>query len=361
MLIYVDKKKERRQKIKKILLISGIILFLLINILHFNTALNQTSSSLQNIPLEKSAPIWDKAGVAAIFTAKNSKIAQIIIIPPARTRENFIITAQALSNIAPTANSVYLAPDLHNRPELLDLIRTFAPQSTPDEQTGAQLVIATNLNIVLPQIQQSKLFPKTINYTETAAIADSPVIVALLNRYYPLPQTPQTRLEKEKAAIKKITDKHHDTLKQYIKSALNQPHATPGLPEQDILLRNTPLCLTANNHHACTLQTNTSLQKNIKTALKQLTSPPIHISLLTSAEPITITSTLQKDEGLLFKFEQREALLLPAEITNLSRQNPSSATTANLFRYLMLQAGINPDYTNPNMQFYKFKTVEIEL
>ena len=130
----------------------------------------------------------------------------------------------------------------------------------------------------------------------------------------------------------------------------------------DILLQNAPLCIKTAESQACALNTEFSLLQNIKDVLHKLpaNSVPQSLILLTSAEPVSTSIPLKKDEGLLFKFEQRQELLLPHELFN-SANSSGIGNYQKLFAALKQKAGVNPDYSNNKMEFYKFKTMEIKL
>ena len=76
--------------------------------------------------------------------------------------------------------------------------------------------------------------------------------------------------------------------------------------------------------------------------------------LLTSDNKISPSPNtfLKDDEGLHFKYQNSETILLPEEIKNLENKD-------KIYYALKEKAGYNPLFNSPQMIFYKFKIKEI--
>ena len=323
----------------------------------------------------------------------------VILIPSVANRQNFITTAQAFSQIAPDTTEVQFTPEIKETSALLSLIQIFAPAcritesshtavnqpgtipSDTEPSSSRSIIVSSDINAVKAVISAQNLYPHTINYTaalkkfKTSEACSS--VKPLLDRLFPLAPKTQGKLAAEQNALRSFASEHKkELLAAFYLEALS-PTAFPQvasparLSTDNLLLQNAPLCLTTREKTACSLDLNASLEKNLKTALHRLSpgQTPFRLSLLTSAIEITPQTILMPDEGLMFRFGPRENLLLPQEIAafrkSLAARNlqpvPASADNAEIFRFLQLRSGLNPDYHNDQMKFYKFKTVEINL
>ncbi len=363
MLLYVDKKKQKRQKIKKILYRVGIILFLSLNLLHFPAVLHTPQKSLYAYPIQTYTTDRNHDALPiTIFTDSSSPTIKLILIPPTLNRKTLTTFIYALTLSASQTTDIQLTPELADNNIITQTLQTIIPQQTTISETSNQLVITSNFNAIYQEIVDKRLLPKTLSYAKTNIIADSTNIVALLDQFFPLPTQPHTKLEKEQTALKNFAEDYQYPLKKYIEATHTHLPTQLTFSDMNTLLQNTPLCIETEDNQACSLNMETSLLQNIKNALYKLptNSTPQRLILLTSTEPVTIKIPLEKDEGLLFKFEQRQELLLPREIA--TTQNSSNTIDyQKLFILLKQKAGINPDYSNNKMEFYKFKTVEIKL
>lgn len=404
MLLYIDKKKQKRRRIKIAALTVAAVLFVILNCTHFSTALHQTDKTLLTYhPRPSMAEEYEHSAPVTLFTFISASVADsapaVILIPSVANRQNFITTAQAFSQIAPDTTEVQFTPEIKETSALLSLIQIFAPAcritesshtavnqpdtipSDTEPSSSRSIIVSSDINAVKAVISAQNLYPHTINYT--AALKKFKTLEAfssvkpLLDRLFPLAPKTQGKLAAEQNALRSFAFEHKkELLAAFYLEALS-PTAFPQvasparLSTDNLLLQNAPLCLTTREKTACSLDLNASLEKNLKTALHRLSpgQTPFRLSLLTSAIEITPQTILMPDEGLMFRFGSRENLLLPQEIAafrkSLAARNrqpvPASADNAEIFRFLQLRSGLNPDYHNDQMKFYKFKTVEINL
>ena len=398
MLLYIDKKKQKRRRIKIAALTVAAVLFVILNCTHFSTALHQTDKTLLTYhPRPSMAEEYEHSVPVTLFTFTSVSAADsapaVILIPSVANRQNFITTAQAFSQIAPDTTEVQFTPEIKETSALLSLIQIFAESShTAVNQPGTipsdtepsssrSIIVSSDINAVKTVISAQNLYPHTINYT--AALKKFKTLEAfssvkpLLDRLFPLAPKTQGKLAAEQNALRSFAFEHKkELLAAFYLEALSpttfpQVASPARLSTDNLLLQNAPLCLTTREKTACSLDLNASLEKNLKTALHRLSpgQTPFRLSLLTSAIEITPQTILMPDEGLMFRFGSRENLLLPQEIAafrkSLAARNrqpvPASADNAEIFRFLQLRSGLNPDYHNNQMKFYKFKTVEINL
>lgn len=426
MLLYIDKKKQKRRRIKIAALTIAAVLFVILNCTHFSTALHQTDKTLLTYhPRPSMAGEYEHAAPVTLFTftftftSAADTTPAVILIPAVANRQNFITTAQAFSQIVSDTTEVQFTPEIKETSALLSLIQIFAPACRIAESSPAtvkqpdtvpldtepsvphSIIVSSDINAVNAVISAQNLYPHTINYTTALKKLKTSktfsLVKPLLDRLFPLPQKPQGRLAAEQNALRSFAFEHKKELLATLSLTAGLPTAnssvadsfvanspvantpaasassaiSPRFSTDNLLLQNAPLCLTAREKTACSLDLNASLEKNLKTALHRLSpgQTPLRLSLLTSAVEITPQTMLMPDEGLMFRFGSRENLLLPQEIAAFRKSLaarrrqplPASADNAEIFRFLQLQSGLNPDYHNDQMKFYKFKTVEINL
>lgn len=422
MLLYIDKKKQKRRRIKIAALTVAAVLFVILNCTHFSTALHQTDKTLLTYhPRPSMAGEYEHAAPVTLFTFTSAAdtAPAVILIPAVANRQNFITTAQAFSQIVSDTTEVQFTPEIKETSALLSLIQIFAPacriaESSPatvkqpdtvplntEPSVPRSIIVSSDINAVNAVISAQNLYPHTINYTTALKKLKTSkafsLVKPLLDRLFPLPQKPQGKLAAEQNALRSFAFEHKKELLATLSLTAGLPTAnssvagsfvanspvanipaasassaiSPRFSTDNLLLQNAPLCLTAREKTACSLDLNASLEKNLKTALHRLSpgQTPLRLSLLTSAVEITPQTMLTPDEGLMFRFGSRENLLLPQEIAAFRKSLaarcrqpiPASADNAEIFRFLQLQSGLNPDYHNDQMKFYKFKTVEINL
>ncbi len=355
MLLYVDKKKQKRQRIKIFCLVFGSLLLLLINILHFAAALHHSDKSLTSykpLDIHKSNPA--ETSTITIFTAESRATPEIIIIPHQLNRTSALTAALAFSKIAPQTPYISFAPEIKDVDFLFSLAQIFIP----DIQIGNKpdsILITTDTTDIARLIHEKMLYPRALNNRQSSKLSPNAQLDNLVNHYFPIPSQPQERMEKERLALAQFASDYKRELQNLVISETPTISHAASFPAQNILLQNASLCLKSSNTLACSLSSENSLEKNISLAKQKLPPAlyPQQLFLLTSMAEITAASDLSADEGLLFRYGQREAVLIP-------NTTPGHNNNA-IFRELKLQAGLNPDYQNEAMKFYKFKTVEINL
>lgn len=359
MLLYVDKKKERQKKIKRLLLIIGIICIVVINFINFPIDLNHTKKSLLNYTAPTTTPQWYTQTTPVTILSSLQKTNYILIIPQELTRENLTIIAKAFSQIPSTATQIYFTPEISQQDELLKLAQIFIP-SLKLSTASAPIIVSSNEDEILALSKTKEYTIRSISYNYAKDINSKPEVQTFLNTNAPLPPMPQNKLEQEKANLTQLVKNKKDIILSTIPSTSYAKIDFP-ISAQYILLKNTNVCLSSSDKKFCTLNNTSSLKENIKKTLKKFTTSDElqTLSLLTSLEEINPNSPLSQDEGLIFRFGIRKQILLPQEIKQYNSKN--SNEEPNVFRYIKQQAGINPDYNNPEMKFYKFKTVEINI
>ena len=108
----------------------------------------------------------------------------------------------------------------------------------------------------------------------------------------------------------------------------------------------------------CDLTAKNSLESKLLKLQQQLPENviPQKLLLLTSNEEISfpLPLKLDDDDGVLFRYGKLKSFLMPTEWHALTNLKEISAK-------LKIKAGINPDYTAPDMKFYRFKITEVVL
>ena len=358
MLLYVNKKEERRKKIKKLITIISIILFCIINLLYLHKHLNHTNNNILNYTSPIKAPKWytQTSPVVIFYTKDRTHFA--ILIPEELNRENLKTISVALSKLSTSINNLYFVDKIENNKTLLELIQVYTPQiQQTQDKDKAELIIASKEDSLLPLLNNQKFYPKTINYNQIKNYDTPFTISKFIDSYYPINPHPKTKLEKEQKSLQNFAQDNKDKLLSYFSQGTLSNIDFP-LSSDNLFLKNACLCISGTSEKSCSLQKHLSLEKNIELALKNFTSrhKPQRLSLLTSFKKIEDTARLEKDEGVFFRFEKREYLMLPNEIAKYEEQDE-----VNIFNHIKSQSGINPEYNAPEMQFYKFKTVEINL
>ena len=342
MLLYVNKKAERRKKIKLILIILFIIFFVTVNILNFQNKLHTTSENLNSYQQITHINSWYSSYHPIEIYQKNNQI-KAILIPKTMTRETLETLAIILQKIKKQkTNEIHILPQLNSSELITEVLKTYNIQtnSTP---TPKSIVVSSSFASLKPYIYENNLFPKIITYSNSNNVE----VLSLIDKYYPLPPLPQNNLSKQKQSITLFANNHKKELKDLVTTKQTN---TSNYHKKDALLKNIPICLQTKNDTFCSFNKETSLIKNIENAKKQNTSksPYKNLILFTSFEKCS-PKTFNHLNGLLFKFHNRETILLPNEITT------------NPFYTIKQKAGINPDYESTDMEFYQFKIVEIDI
>lgn len=354
MLIYVDKKKEKQKKIRKLLIILFCLFLLLINLWQFNLSLNSADKSLTDYTTITHLNSWYKnAGIVYLFSSnKNKNIA--VLIPEKFNRENALSTALALSRLPQKKYTVHIAPHIKEKDDLEELSKIFLPQAKFDSTSASpNIIITNNIDDATAHITEYKLFPHTINYKHAEKIQDMPALKTFLQNVFPEPPLPQNILEQDSRNIQSFISSHKQTLKNLIFLGKE-----PQFTDQNLFLKNIRLCLKSKqNRFSCALDKTTSFKQNLidaKAAFEDEDSITTAY-LLTSDIEIAASPNLQlnEDEGLRFVYNNRHAILFPDDIKLLG-------TPLQALYTLKEKAGLNPLFETADMHFYKFKIKEID-
>ena len=353
MLIYVDKKKERQKKIRRLLLILFGLFFITLNLWQFNSSLNHTKQSLTDYQSIKHLNPWyNSADIVYLFTDKKNNTAALII-PETFNQENATTIALALSKLPQQKYNIILAPNISENDSLIELVKVFLPQAEFNSTTNApDIIIANDTENAAQHIIKNKLFPRALNYKHTKKIQEFPALKNFIKNTFPPSPLPQNTLEQDSKNLQSFITTHKQSLKDFI--FLNKE---PSFTNQNLFLQNIRLCLkTKENNLSCALDATVSLKQNIINAKVDLaTEDSINKAYFLTSDMETTSQPdirFDEDEGLRFVYQNRNALLLPEDIKLLD--NPLKA-----FYILKEKVGINPLFNTPDMHFYKFKIKEI--
>lgn len=353
MLIYVDKKEEKKQKIKIISLILISTFLVCANIMYFNSALQHTSEHLTDYKSITHQNNWYKqAQVVYLFNAPKPNLKKIIIIPNKLNRETITTIASILSKLK-KQQTYQILSDISDKDLLTRLIEKVAPQLNVSDNFP-DVIITSDFSNVTETIAQNKMVPLTLNYKTAEKKLSLGEISKYINTFFPLKTAPTNQLEKEKQALETFIENNLITLKKSI-----IPDFYPDFSKQNLFLQNCRVCLINQNSDIfCGLSNHASFLHNIKKNIAKAPAdiPLKKIILLTSDNPFDPKniSELERDEGLHFQYQKREAILLPEEILPLTNSQ-------QILYKLKQKAGINPQHNHPNMKYNKFKTLEVNL
>lgn len=348
MLLYVDKKRQKRHRIKLITITLSIIFFLCTNIVVFNIQLQKTDQHLTNFPPKKQTNSWyAKSDVITIFTPKESTYPHAIIIPQKTNRENLLILALAFSKMNNTPFNIECTSEIKDSIILQKLAALYNKSTSP--LPTHKIIISSQIAPLSDLIKTKNLHPTTLHFQNTKKLQKTTDLQILFDTLFPLPTEPQTQLEKEQHSLKKFALKYQNELQSFFAAKPQKITFT----NQNLFLQNVGICLTIPSDHICEINTTNSLQANIRSALKKVSpdTKPEKLILLTSLEEIKINTPLATDDGVVLNYGKRQSLILPHEKNK----------QANIYRVLKQRAGINPDYYSNEMKFYKFKTTEINI
>lgn len=347
MLLYVDKKKQKRRQIKIIISTLAVFLSLIANSICLSKALQQTNKHLTKFsPFEHTQPWYQNSHVVTVFTHKKSTVPLAILIPQTINRENLLTIALAFSKFNHHAFEIEMTSEITQTATLQKLATLFNKKTkTP----AKKIIITTKAEQLNDFIKQNKLFPTALHYQNTKKLKITNELQTFIDSAFPLPKKPQNQLEKEKKALELFTAK-------YKKEILNLLLAKPQLnayTSKHLLLQNANICLTTTHKNICETNKNISLKNNLQTAIKKLpkNAPLKKLFLLTSLKEIKINTPLATDEGAAFRYGTKQSLILPHEKNE----------KINTYILLKQQAGLNPEYHSKKMKFYKFKTTEINI
>ena len=352
MLIYVDKKKEKRRKIKLFCTISFIIIFIGLNIFSYYNYLNHGKATLTDYQKIKYQNNWyDKTSPIHLFTNKDNNAINIILIPTAINRETALTLANTFANLPPHYYNLTFLTAMDDE----NFIRQIATFTLPQHNEGhptAEIIITTDYLSIEELIKNNRLYPKTCNYAKAKHFQNESLNNLLDNRYPPMPE-PQNKIEKEQQTLNTFASENKKELFELIFQNIS-----PKFSKQSTFLKNVRLCLQRDDIIICQMQPNTSLLLGIKKTLKRFPKniKPQKLLLLSSNEKINTTDLqyLKSDEGIYLYFRQRQMFLLPQQISALTNKKEPLAI-------LKERAGLNPEYTSPQMELYKFNTTEVNL
>ena len=343
MLLYVNKKQERLKKIKLFTTIFAIIFIITANIYHLIINIHQTDSTLLDYnSIKHSSLSQDDKSFVTLYQTSSSKT-YAILIPSTLTKTNTKTIIKSFSSpyLTPSSN-LFFTPEIKDI-EFLQNIALSLNLQISSKQTPDSIIITTDINQITPLIYKQKLYPQTL--TQPSKLPSH--LISILDKKFPPHPLPTNKLEEEKFSLKSFAKDYSHELKSLIN---NSPITSLPFKKQDALLKNISLCLKTSKQFYCDTSPKTSIAKKISDIISIIpkSSQIEKLILLTSFEETTEQS-FTPSNGLLFLFEQRQALLLPEEITSRP------------FQTIKQKLGINPKYTNKLMKFYQFKTVEIPL
>lgn len=350
MLIYVNKKQQRRKRIKLLSLVLFCVFVVSANIIYFQKKLHTSTKNLANYtPIATYHNWFNSAQNITLFSSKDNPYQKIIVIPQSINRETSLTLAYVLSKISDPLQLEF-TPEVKNQAYIKEL--TLALYHTPKSKSKTLALITTNIDNINKQIYKQKLFPTVINYQQAQKIKNNNSVMNLINNQFPTPELPQNTLAIQQASIQKFATLYRNELQQ-----IPQTPNYKNLSSHGFFLQNINLCIQTINNKICVINNSTSFKKNLDNALKQIqpNEKIIKLSLLTSSEEISQNTLLEQDDGIIFRYGIREKILLPSEVTNLlkKQQNP--------YNILKKLAGLNYYYETNNMKFYKFKIVEIDI
>lgn len=350
MLLYVNKKQQKRKRIKLISLILFCVFVVFANILYFKKDLHNSDKNLIDYTSITVHHNWYYSSQnITLFSSKNKQSSNIILIPIIINRENIQIIAHTLSKLK-NITSIEFTDEVPHQKLITSLAHPFWAKQP--NKSNKKVLITTNIENIRQQIYNKKLFPTVINYQQAQKIKNNSYIMSIINKEFPLPIPPQNILEEQRQSLQKFAQTYYTELKQ-----LPQIPNYKNLSAHGFFLQNINLCIQTNNTKICAINNNNSFQKNIDIVLKQLPNDNtiIRLSLLTSLEEINQNTILEANDGLLFKYGIKEKILLPSEVIDIKQkqQNP--------YTEIKKQAGLNYYYESDDMKFYKFKIVEIDI
>ena len=346
MLLYVDKKAEKRKKIKYTLIASLCIFFIVANIYQFQKSIhipNQTLSNYTSFTYQENS-WYNKTPPITTYSSPNS-LQKIILIPKTLTRE---ISTEIINIVSQNINNekphISILSNTNDSDFLYQIIKTEIPNIELSNSDNS-LIISDNYKKIKPLIYQHKLKPSTLAYSKQNII-NNHTLNNLLNQRFPLPNTPNNKLDKEQEALKNFIINHSNELNNLLN---NKSFTEQKLSHQNLLLQNTFFCIKTNTQTYCNLKDDISLFKAISNIINEIpaTQKIENLILITSFQETT-PNNLSPNAGLLFRFNNRQSIILPQDIKN------------EPFQTIKQQAGINPLYTSNKMKFYQFKTVEMK-
>ena len=352
MLLYVDKKKEKRRKVKIFLFILLSIFILLANFSHFFYALHHTPKKLTTYKTSKKTNDWYLNAQPAILFASRKTPIKAILVPKEISRENLITTISIFAELKNKIQMLKISPKTPLFSEIKQAAQIFSPDLKISDE-NFDTIITPDINEITDLIKSERLFPSTFNYKQATPLENTHEIKSLVNTTFPLPIPPKNSLEKEWMALNNFIKENEESLMNFIKN-----DTPPIFAVQNAFLKNIRICMITKNDTLCKTQDNISLQKNIIDIKNEIPKNQTvkKLIFLTSDEEIFILKKqkLEQNEGLHFCYQNKEAFIFPKEI-------PSLEDLKKDLIKLKEKAGINPEYTTTDMKLYKFKIVEVNI
>ncbi len=354
MLIYVNKKKERQKRIKKIILTVLGVMILLLNIFCFSSTLNKTSRTLTAYTPSRTEQEWYKnSAPITLFMTANPRRIRAVLLPEKLTFENAEILAVTFSGLAPSSTRLSFAKEISEKEQnRITQIARFLNPKMHVTQEESDIHFFKDLSAYTPTIHTLKLIPQSVSYQSVLNAEIKPETVTFLKTLFPEADKKEPDkddvLALEEQNLKAFVQRYHTALKE-----LTLTQKEPDFTAETYLLQNLKICLISQTQTVCELATDVSVKQNILTALSKLPEgeTPQRLFLLSSfvAKARSKSYLKQKHTGVYCRFGVKEALLLPEE------------TTANAYADCLTKLNINPENTNSEIKFYHFKTVEVPL
>jgi hypothetical protein len=356
MLLYVDKKKEKQQRIKRIVIVFLCILFLLLNILQFYRSLHQAEQQLSSYTSVRHLSQWfEDTDVVYVFKSMLGKQYAIVKIPARLNRENMTTVAYALSGILTESRHIHLSCGVSQRPVLEQLIFFLQPKAVfvPTKENADVIITGDDENIY-QDIFERQLFPFVYSYKSSQKMLKNKFFNDFLSQVFSEPPILISKLDRDEKGLEAFVNDYKEEFYNLVSYK-----KVPEFSAQAAFLKNARVCFRLKDSSAhCSLLKDVSILQNIKNIEKSL---PQNIEvekvyLLTSDEKVTLSNMkkLKENEGLRFCYRGRSAILLPYEIKALDK-------AISPFYILKQKAGLNPQFDTEGMQFYKFKVKEINI
>lgn len=347
MLLYVDKKKQRRQKIKIITIILIWCFVLCANVVLYRLIIYQADKNLtEDVFLQNREDVVLEHDSVCLFSAKGKISSQIVVVPDKLNQYNMLTLGYVFSKLSSDVNNVFFSPEVEEQEYLLRLLKVYVPNVVLSN-TMDGIIITTNYEKFAGIVQKNRLFPKVFSYSNAVRKQKTVGLKTLLDERFPLPVLPTTHLEKEKALLLEFVKKYQGDLRGLLSGKDELIFSA-----RHYFLQHANLCVVAESNVLCALATDKALQKNMRDLLKKasLRGESVRkIMILTSLQEVDWGDDVQSDDGLVFRYGEREAIILPDEKIKYE----------DIYSALQLNAGINPNYHVEDMKYYKFKAVEV--
>lgn len=347
MLLYVDKKRQKRQKIKRIIITLLCCFIFGANLIAFQSLLHTSRQRLVDQQSVFNTGIQTvQQDTVSVFTAKDVDVAEVIVFPKILSRENLVTIGMVVAKFMLSTHDVYFTPEVDARDYLLRFIRLFLPDVRLSK-TGEGVIITTQFETVEDIIKKRELYLRVFNYNYAKERVNVKIFAELMDERFPLPQEPKSLLAKEKAVLESF-------VKGYRIELLNLWKGKDiSFPVQYFMLQHEDVCIVLASDILCNIDPTSSLQRKFQALMSEQIEQkyPEKLVLLTSQQEIKAGTLLDDDDGIIFRYGRREEIMLPAE----------KAGIHDIYTELKRRMGINTDYFDKDMKFYRFKTVEVNV